>query len=58
MSFYGVPYHKAIKRNCGRNSYDNNHECLQQVNIPILKHFLAKKQIQIPSDCLIFEAHA
>ena len=29
-----------------RNSYDINHECLEQVNLPIFKHFLAKKQIQ------------
>ena len=42
-----VPYHKAIKRMCRRNSYDRNHECLEQVNLPIFKHFLAKKQFQL-----------
>ena len=36
----------AVKRICGRNSYDSKHECLQQVHLPIFKHFLAKKQIQ------------
>ena len=34
-----VPYHRAIKRTCGRNSYDSNHEYLEQVNLPIFKHF-------------------
>ena len=38
--------HKAIKRICGINSDDSSHECLEQVNLPILKHFLAKKLIQ------------
>ena len=41
-----VPYHKAIKRICGRNTYVSNHECHEQVNLLIFKHFLAKKQIQ------------
>ena len=41
-----VPYHKAIERICGRNSCDSNHECLEQVNLPIFKNFLGKKQIQ------------
>ena len=41
-----VPYQKAIKRICGRNSYDSKHECLEQVNLPVFKHFLAEKQIQ------------
>ena len=41
-----VPYHKPSKRICRRNSYNSNHERLEQVNLPILKHFLAKKQIQ------------
>ena len=26
---FSVPYHKAIKRICGRNSYESNHECLE-----------------------------
>ena len=60
MSFYGAEtwyinlnkkdlknISKAIKRMCGRNYYDGNHECLEQVNLPIFKHFLAKKQIQL-----------
>ena len=38
-----VPYHKTIKRICGRNSYDSNHEALEQVDLPIFKRFLAKK---------------
>ena len=38
-----VPSHKAIKRECGRNSYDSNHECLEKVNSPFFKHFLANK---------------
>ena len=33
-------------RICGKNSYDSNHECLEQVTVPIFKHFLAKKQMQ------------
>ena len=41
-----VPYHKAIKRICWRNSYDNNRDCLEQVKLPIFKHFLAMKQFQ------------
>ena len=41
-----VPYHKAIKRICGRISYDSSHECLEQVNLPTFKHFLAKKVIK------------
>ena len=36
-----VLYHKAITRICGRNSCDSNHECLEQVNLPIFKKFLA-----------------
>ena len=39
-----APYHKAIKRNCGRNSYHSNQEFLEQVFLLIFKHFLAKKQ--------------
>ena len=42
-----VPYHKAIKRICGGNSYESIHECLEQVNVSLFKHFLAKKQIQL-----------
>ena len=45
-----VPYHKAIKRICGIKFNDNNHECL--------KHFLAKKQIQLPSDYFTLETLA
>ena len=41
-----VPYHKVFKRICGRNSYDSNHECLEQVNLSIFQDLFVKKQIQ------------
>ena len=54
-----VPYYKAIKRMCGRNYYDSNHEYLEQVNLLIFRHYLAKKNKSIlPSDYFILEAHA
>ena len=46
LKIISVHYHKATKRICGRNSYDSNNECLEEVNLPIFKHFLAKKEIQ------------
>ena len=42
-----VPYHEAFNRICGRNSYDSNHECLEQVNLLTSKHLHASKQIEI-----------
>ena len=41
-----MPYHNAIKRNCVKNYYDSNHECFDQVNLPIFKQFLARKEIK------------
>jgi len=38
-------YHKAIKRICGRYSYDSNHECLEYARLPIFRHILARKYI-------------
>ena len=35
LKIISVPHFKAIKRICGRNSYDSNHECFEQVNLPI-----------------------
>ena len=35
-----------MKRICRWNSYDSYHECLDQVNLHIFKHLLAKKQIE------------
>ena len=40
-----VVYHKAIKRICGRNFFDSNHECLEYARFPIFKYFLAIKFI-------------
>ena len=59
-----VVYHKAIKRNCGRNSYDSNHECLEYAHLPIFKHYLAKnficyalRLIRSISPCLMTHKH-
>ena len=53
-----VPHHKAIKRICERNSYDSNHECLKQANLPIFKFFWLINKSKQPSDYFILEAHA
>ena len=52
-----APCHKAIKRIYGRNSYDSNYKCLEQVNSPIFKHFLDKKQIQFTFRLLHSRSH-
>ena len=59
-----VVYHKAIKRICGRNSYDSNHECLEYARLSIFKHLLARKFIcyahrlfTSKSPCLMIHKH-
>ena len=59
-----VVYHKAIKRICGRISYDSNHECMEYARLPIFKLFLARKficyahRLFIPkSPCLMIHKH-
>ena len=44
-----LSYQEAIKHICGRSSYDTDSklECHVQENLPISKHFLVKKHIQI-----------
>ena len=56
-------YHKAFKRICGRNSYDNNNECLEYVHFPTYKHFLDRKpfffikDFSSKSPCFIIHKH-
>ena len=59
-----VGYHKAIKRICGRKCYDNNHECLKYIRLPIFKHPHARKFIYYAhrlftskSPCLTIHRH-
>ena len=38
-----VVYHRAIKKICGMNPWDSNHEACHKVNKPIFKHMLVKR---------------
>ena len=40
-----VSYHKAVKRACGLNVWDSNHEACETVGVPIFKHLLAKRLV-------------
>ena len=50
-------YHKAIKRICGRNSYDSNHECLENARLPILSIFLLENLFVTHTDFSRQKAH-
>ena len=43
LSKISVTYHRAIKRLCGKNLWDSNHEACETVGVPIFKHLLSKR---------------
>ena len=38
-----VTYHKAVKRVCGLNVWDSNHDACEMAQVPIFKHLLATR---------------
>ena len=40
-----VAYHKAVKRICGNNVWDSNHDACDTVGVHIFRHLLAKKLV-------------
>ena len=45
MNKINVSYHKALKRVCGLNVWESNHEASETVGVLIFKHLLAKKLV-------------
>ena len=40
-----VAYHKAVKKICGLNVWDNNHNACDIAGVSIFKHLLAKRKL-------------
>ena len=45
LNIISVVYHMAIKRTCGHNACNSNHECPDHTRLPNFKHSLARKLI-------------
>ena len=56
MRNFSMASHKTMKRFCGRNPYDRNHECLEQLNLPYFKIFIPKNQVQFTFRLLLFQS--